>query len=154
MSEQTATAKLYKAMVPSIEATFIARLVSAPEMRFTPNGAQVTSCKVVVSRRYQNSAQEWTEKSSFMRLTIWREAAERLAGKDLHKGDIVAFSFDPANLEARPWKGQDGEPQASLEVTVNRVQWIARDPNGTSTTPEAEATEAPAEETEIDFSAA
>lgn len=144
MSDQGNTSKLYKAMVPAVEVTVFARLVSAPEMRFTPNGAQVTSFKAVMSKRYEQNG-EWKEKASFIRCTIWREAAERLAGKDLHKGDIVAITFDPANLEARPWKGQDGEAMASLEVTVNRVQWIARDPNGGTEEAEAPA-EAPAEE--------
>lgn len=123
MPEQNARSQ-YTVSVPNPDVTIFGRLVAQPEMRATPSGAFVTSCRVAVSRSYQQN-EEWKEVVSFYRFSIWRDAAERLNGLNLNAGDVVQITFDPADLQARAYES-NGEWKASLEGTAGKIKLIAR----------------------------
>jgi single-strand DNA-binding protein len=114
----------YTVTVPSVEVTMFGRLVADCEMRYSPNGAAVLSARFVVSRRY-NQAGEWKEVASFYRISIWREAAERLNERGLKKGDIVSVTFNPADLDAHVYES-NGEHKASLEIKSGQMKLIAQ----------------------------
>ena len=140
MSEQTATTrKSYHVSVPSVDVTIFIRLGADPEMRYTPNGNAVLDVRGVASRRYQKDG-EWMEQASWYKAAVWKEAAERLAARNLHKGDIVSITFNPADAKAEPFTGRDGTAMASLSISFGNVKVFAQDADAVATEAPAEAT--------------
>lgn len=66
----------------------VGRLVRDPELRYTQNGAAVTSFTVAVNRQFTNSQGE--RDADFIGCTIWRKAAESFANFT-HKGSLVGI---------------------------------------------------------------
>ena len=62
--------------------TIVGNLTADPEMRFTPSGAAVASFTVASTpRTFDRQAGEWKDgETLFMRCSIWRDAAENVAG--------------------------------------------------------------------------
>jgi len=91
-----------------------------PEMRYTPSGVPVTTFSVAVSKRWKSQDGEMHEKTTWFRVTAWRKLAE-LCNQYLSKGRQVLVEGE---VEASAWKGQDGEPRATLELTANNVRFL------------------------------
>jgi single stranded DNA-binding protein len=63
--------------------TVVGNLTADPELRFTPSGAAVANFTVASTPRiFDRQNNEWKDGDAlFMRCSIWREAAENVAGK-------------------------------------------------------------------------
>ncbi len=145
MTDQSNTPrKSYHVSVPSVDTNIFLRLGSEPEMRYTTSGDAVLSLRGCASRRYSvknGDETEWKEITSWYRVSIWRDQAERLANKHLAKGDIVQVTFNPADLKAAPFTNRDGQAAASLEIGFAQVRVIASNGDGTATAEGASASE-------------
>lgn len=95
-----------------------------PEMRYTQDGAPVTSFSVAVNRTWSNQDGSKGEETTWFRVSAWRRAAE-VAAQYLHKGDQVMvegyLTVDRATGGPRVYQRQDGTYGASYELTCDRL---------------------------------
>jgi single-strand DNA-binding protein len=102
----------------AIETVTTGNLVSDPEVRFTPNGKQVTELRIgaTYSRRDKQTGQ-WEDEGDplFVTASFWGDGYEHI--HSLRKGDRVAVS---GPLKLRSYQTQNGETRESLELIFPR----------------------------------
>jgi single-strand DNA-binding protein len=98
----------------------IGHLGGDPVMRYLPNGTPVTSFNVASSKKWTNASGEKQEKTTWVRATAWRKTAE-LCAQYLAKGKLVRVEGE---IEAKAWTDKNGELRASLELTVDEVEFL------------------------------
>ena len=98
------------------------RLTRDPELRYTPNGASVSSFSLASSRRYKAQDGEWKEITAFVNVSAWGKLAV-LVNEYLKKGSAALVE---GRLHSRSWQTEDGQKRSALEVTAERVQFLDR----------------------------
>ena len=93
--------------------TVVGNVTRDPELRFTPNGAAVTSFGLAWNRKGQNDE----EIVSFFDITCWRNLAENVA-ESIHKGDRVVVY---GRLDQRSWENPEGERRSKVEIVADDV---------------------------------
>lgn len=98
--------------------TVIGTLTSDPELRFTPSGAAVANFTIASNERRKNSQTgEWEDGSAtFLRGSIWRDAAENLC-ESVKRGDRV---IAVGRLRQREYE-KDGEKRTVYELDVDEI---------------------------------
>ena len=104
-----------------------------PEMRYTPNGSQVTQFRVATSRSYTTSAGERRQETEWFTVIAWNQLAEQ-CNQFLSKGRRV---YVEGRLGSRSWEGQDGKTRFVNEINANRVLFLDRQPGAPSAEDEA-----------------
>lgn len=108
-----------------------------PEMKYTPNGAPVTTFTMATNRRYTTSDGEQREETEWFRVSAWNRLAEQV-NQFVTKGKKV---YVEGRLKTNPWIGNDGEARSGLEVNADRVLFLDRPGEaGASTTDTASTT--------------
>jgi single-strand DNA-binding protein len=102
----------------------IGNLGADPELRYTPGGKAVTDLRVAVNNNQRGADGEWVEETLWFRVSVWEQAAERLA-EQLRKGNKI---FAEGQLRVREFEGRDGEKRQSLELAFARVVNLERRP--------------------------
>lgn len=102
-----------------LSCSLIGNLGSDPEMKYGQNGSGRLQMNVAVNQRTRVEG-EWTEKTEWVRCTVFGARAESLANH-LRKGMRV---FVSGRLEARPWTSNQGEVRAGLEVIASDVEFM------------------------------
>lgn len=97
--------------------TIIGRLTKDPETKTTTSGLAVCTFTVAVNKRKKDAEHP---EADFFRVTAWRQLAE-ICKKYLAKGRQVCV-IGPVSVNA--YKGRDGEPKGSLEVTAEDVEFL------------------------------
>jgi len=103
-----------------------------PEMRFTPNGKQVTSFSVATNRTWKNAQGESVKETCWFRISAWGKTAE-VCSEYLHKGDKVLIEgrLQPGEDGGpRVFNRQDGSAASSYEVTAETVRFLSTRGNG------------------------
>lgn len=95
----------------------IGNLGSDPDLRFTPEGTAVCSFTVATNERRKNE-----DKTTWFRVTLWRERAET-AAKHLKKGGPV---YVEGKLTVEEWQDRDGKNRYTLEVNGTDFQFVPR----------------------------
>lgn len=98
----------------------IGNLGADPEIRFTPNGAQVVSVNLATSEVWTDKSGERRERTEWHRLVLWRRLAE-IAGQYLRKGSKV---YVEGKLQTRTWDDPKGQRHYVTEVVVNELQML------------------------------
>lgn len=106
----------------------IGNLGADPELRYTPGGKAVTDLRVAVNNNQRGADGEWVEETLWFRVSVWEQAAERLA-EQLRKGNKV---YAEGQLRVREFEGRDGEKRQSLELAFARVVNLERRPRDES----------------------
>lgn len=97
--------------------TAVGRLTGSPELRFTPQGAAVTSFTVAYNDRRKNAAGEWEDgPAHFLDVQVWRALAESCA--ELAKGQRVVVVGE---LKSRTWETREGEKRTGWQVEAFEV---------------------------------
>lgn len=91
-----------------------------PEMRYTTNGAAVTTFSVAVNEQWNDQNGERRARTEWFSVVTWNKTAENCA-QYLRKGSLV---FVEGRLQTRSWDGQDGKKQYRTEVVGDRVNFI------------------------------
>jgi len=101
------------------EITIAGTLVADPELRFTATGAAVANFTVAANdRRYDQTRGEWVDHgATFLRCSIWRQAAENLA-ESLTKGTRILVT---GVLRQHEWETRDGEKRYSFQVDATEI---------------------------------
>jgi single-strand DNA-binding protein len=96
----------------------IGRLTRDPELRTTPNGAQV--CQLGLATNYvytnQQSGQK-VEQVEYHNVVLWRKLAE-IAAQYLKKGRRV---YIEGRLQTRSWDGKDGVKRSKTEIVADNM---------------------------------
>ena len=98
----------------------IGNLGSDPDMRYTPSGVPVTSFNVAVNRKWKDPTGNMQEKTTWFRVTAWRQLAETCS-QYLSKGRQV---FVEGEVDVSAFAAQDGSPRGSLELTAREVRFL------------------------------
>lgn len=101
------------------EITMAGTLTADPELKFLPSGIAVANFTVATNdRRFDKTSNEWVDGSAtFLRCTIWRQAAEHV-GESLSKGTRVLLT---GTLRQREWTTEDGQKRYAFEVDVTEI---------------------------------
>ena len=99
--------------------TVTGNLTADPELRFTPSGAAVANFTIASTpRTFDSRRQEWVDgETLFLRASIWREAAERVA-ESLTKGTRVIAT---GVLKSRSYETKTGEKRTVIELEVEDI---------------------------------
>lgn len=101
----------------------IGRLGKDPEMRYTQDGTPVTSFSVATDRRWKNAQGGAESKTTWFKVTAWRQLAET-CNTYLKKGAMVMAEGELA--EPRVYKRNDGEYSAGLDLTASTVKFLSK----------------------------
>ena len=118
----------------------VGHLGSSPEMRYTPNGAAVTSFRMATSRSWNDSSGQRHEKVNWWRVSVWGKQAETVQ-QYLDKGSKVLVVGEVE--EARAYTDKMGNPAASLEVKASTVRFLSNKGDATDSVTVAGAEEIP-----------
>jgi single-strand DNA-binding protein len=102
----------------------IGNLGADPELRYTPGGKAVTDLRVAVNDNRKGPDGEWIEETLWFRVSVWEQAAERMA-EQLRKGNKI---YAEGQLRAREYEARDGQKRTSLELAFARVVNLERRP--------------------------
>jgi len=100
----------------------VGRLTRDPEVRYTAKGQAVARLDIAVNRRFKDGTGEWREDTTFVPVTVWREAAERCRER-LKKGSPV---YVEGRLRSTSWETKDGQKRSGIEVEAYRLQFLAK----------------------------
>ena len=101
------------------ELTVAGTLTSDPELRFTPGGDAVANFTVAANdRRLDRNTGQWVDgDATFLRCSIWRDAAENVANS-LNKGNRVIVT---GRLKQRSYETAEGQKRTVYELDVTEV---------------------------------
>ena len=94
----------------------VARLTKEPELRTTPNGVNVATMSVAVTRRTNR------EQADFFNVIAWRGLADNCA-KYLVKGQQVAVAGE---LRTRSYEANDGSKRYVTEIQADDIEFLAK----------------------------
>lgn len=121
----------------------IGRLTRDPEIRTTPNGANVASFAVATSFNWTDAQGQKKEITEFHNVVAWRKLAD-IIGQYLKKGSQVYLE---GRLQTRNWEGQDGKKNYRTEIIADSMIMLGRPTAGSSASPAPEPSSQPAPET-------
>lgn len=98
-------------------AQIIGRLTRDPEMRTTPQGANVCSFSIATNYVYKSQSGEKVEQVEYHNIVAWRKLAE-IAGQYLKKGSRV---FVEGRIQTRSWDGNDGQKKNRTEIVMDNM---------------------------------
>lgn len=93
--------------------------------RYTPDGVPVANFSVAVNNRFTNAAGETVDVVTWFRITTWNRLAET-ASEYIRKGQflLIVGELKPPHT----WLDNEGQPQASLEVTARTIRFLPGGP--------------------------
>jgi len=100
----------------------VGRLTRDPEVRYTAKGQAVARLDLAVNRRFKDGTGEWRDDTTFVPVTVWREAAERCRER-LKKGSPI---YVEGRLRSTNWETKDGQKRSGIEVEAYRLQFLAK----------------------------
>lgn len=102
------------------KAIITGNLTRDPELRTTPNGANVCGFSVAVNRTYRDANGEQREDVSFIDCSAWGKLAETIS-QYAKKGTGVLVS---GRLDQRSFEGKDGIKRSRTEIVVEDFNFI------------------------------
>ena len=108
------------------KAIITGNLTRDPELRTTPNGANVCSFSVAVNRVYRDSNGEQKEDVSFIDCSAWGKSGEIIA-QYAKKGSGILVS---GRLEQRSWEDKEGQKRSRVEIVVEDFNFVGGNGDG------------------------
>jgi single-strand DNA-binding protein len=106
----------------------IGRLTRDPELRSTPNGANVAAFSVATSFSWTNQQGQKQEQTEFHNVVAWRKLAE-IVGQYLKKGSQV---YIEGRLQTTSWDDKtSGQKRYKTEIVADNMIMLGR-PGGSS----------------------
>lgn len=99
--------------------TVVGNLTADPELRYTQNGLPVANFTIASTpRTFDRQSNEWKDgEALFLRSSIWREAAEHVAGSLTKGSRVIATGV----LKQRSYQDREGNNRTSIELEVEEV---------------------------------
>lgn len=101
------------------EGHIMGNLTADPELRYTPTGRAVASCRVAYTPRSKDEGTgKWADgETEFYGITVWGQQGENCA-EFLQRGDRVVAA---GTWTKRFWEDKDGEERESIELTARDI---------------------------------
>lgn len=120
-------------------------LAADPDFRMTSSNRGVCKFRMGVGRRYKDlKTGDWKDDTTWVRVEVWGEAADRLKDK-LKKGSPVHVE---GRLKYYEYEDKSGQKRNGLDVVARRVQFLTKG-SGTGSAAAASAPKT-ASETELE----
>jgi single-strand DNA-binding protein len=101
----------------------IGNLGADPEIRFMPNGGQVTTISLATTRRWKNKQTgERVEETEWHRITFFGKLAE-IAGEYLKKG---SKAYIEGRIKTQKWQDQQGQDRYSTGIIAETMHMLDR----------------------------
>ena len=104
----------------------IGNLGADPEMRYTPNGAPVTSFPIATGRSYTTQDGERRQETEWFTVVAWNQLAEN-CNQYLSKG---RRAYVEGRLHSHQWEGNDGQTRFRNEIIAFTVMFLDRPSGG------------------------
>lgn len=101
--------------------TIVGNVGRDPEMRYTAEGVGVCSFSVAVNRRWKSRNNEQMEKTTWFRVSAWRNLGE-VCSQYVHKGMLILVTGE---IDVNAYTNAQGEPRASLELNARDVKFLS-----------------------------
>lgn len=105
------------------QVTIVGNVGRDPEMRYTPQGIAVCSFSVATNK-VTGKGEARKSKTTWFRVTVWRERAET-AAQYIKKGMKIMVVGE---ISASAYIDRQQQPQAALELTAHTFQFLDRPP--------------------------
>ena len=103
------------------KAIIVGHLGKDPEVRYLPNGDQVTTVSIATSETWTDKGSgEKKEATEWHRVVFWRKLAE-IAGQYLTKGAQV---YIEGKIKTRKWQDGDGNDRYSTEIHADEMKML------------------------------
>ncbi len=99
------------------KALVIGRLTRDPELRTTPQGAQVCSFSIATNFVYKSQSGDKVEQVEYHNIVAWRKLGE-IAAQYLKKGSRV---YVEGRIQTRSWDGTDGQKKNRTEIVIDNM---------------------------------
>jgi|YNPMSStandDraft_1061717.scaffolds.fasta_scaffold04812_7 single-strand DNA-binding protein len=110
------------------------RLVEDGVVRYTPQGTAVCTVRFASDRNFKNAQGQWVKEPLFINLVLFREIAERSAGR-LKKGTPLIVE---GALRSRTYESREGQRRTVYEIVVRRLHLLEKAEEETIYVPEEE----------------
>lgn len=98
----------------------IGRLGKDPEVRYTPDGAMVTTFTLATDESYKDKNGEKVQKTEWHRIVTYRKLAE-ICGNYLVKGKLV---YIEGKIQTRSWEDKEGVKRSTTEIVANDMKML------------------------------
>lgn len=102
------------------KAILVGRLGKDPEIRYTPDGAMVTSFSIATDEVWKDKNGEKVQKTEWHRIVTFRKLAE-ICGKYLAKGKLI---FIEGRIQTRSWDDKEGKKHYTTEIIAINMQML------------------------------
>ncbi|MFA7278599.1 MAG: single-stranded DNA-binding protein [Sterolibacterium sp.] len=103
----------------------IGHLGKDPDVRYMPNGDQVTNLTLATSETWKDKTSgEKKEATEWHRVVFFRKLAE-IAGQYLKKGAQV---YIEGSLKTRKWQDKEGQDRYTTEIVCNEMRMLGSRP--------------------------
>ena len=103
----------------------VGRLGADPEVRYTADGAMVTTFRLATDEQWKDKSGERTQKTEWHRIVAFRKLAE-ICGSYLSKGRLV---YVEGKLQTRAWEDKEGQKRFTTEIVASNMQILDRGPS-------------------------
>ena len=94
---------------------------TAPEIRYTPTGAAVTTLSLATTDTWKDkNTNEKQERTEWHRVVCFNRLAE-IAGEYVRKGARI---YIEGNIRTRKWQDQQGQDRYTTEIIANDLQLL------------------------------
>jgi len=98
----------------------IGRLGADPEVRYTPDGAMVTSFRLATDEYWKDKSGERVQKTEWHRIVTFGKLAE-ISGNYLSKGKLVYLE---GRIQTRSWDDKEGNKRYTTEIVASTMQML------------------------------
>ena len=103
------------------KAIIVGYLGADPDVRYMPNGKQVTNIRVATSESWKKDGEK-QERTEWHSVVAFEKLAE-IMGQYLKKGAPV---YIEGKIQTRKWQDKEGKDRYSTEIVASQMQMIGR----------------------------
>lgn len=104
----------------------IGRLGKDPEVRYTPDGAMVTSFSLATDRQWKDKNGEKQQETEWHNIVIFGKLAE-ICGNYLSKGSLIYLE---GKIQTRKWKDKEGVTRYTTEIVGKEMKMLSGKKDG------------------------
>jgi len=98
----------------------VGNLTKDPDIRYTPQGAAVTTFSIACNERFKDRDGNKKEKTEYINIVAWRQLAE-ICGKYLHKGKQV---YIEGKIQTSSYDDRDGNKRYITEIVADQMEML------------------------------
>ncbi|MGV8081847.1 MAG: single-stranded DNA-binding protein [Syntrophales bacterium] len=98
----------------------IGRLGADPEVRYTPDGAMITTFRLATDEQWKDKSGERVQRTEWHRIVTFGRLAE-ICGNYLNKGKLV---YVEGRIQTRSWEDKEGQKRYMTEIVAANMQML------------------------------